>query len=153
MKRLVEGLQLMLLGVWVGGMVGFGAFMAPVLFATVPSRQLAGNVAGQVIATLSWLGVAVPLLVIVLHALSRQRWDWRLTALVVILVLNGMNATYVRGGLDRAQAEMTRPIEAYAVSDPLRVEYNRWHRLSSNVGAGAVLFGLGVLTGWRFGRD
>lgn len=142
-----------MLGIWVGGMTGFGLFMAPALFATVPSRQLAGNVAGQVIATLSWLGVAVPLLVIVLHMLARRRWDWRLTVLVAVLVLNAVNATYVRGGIDRAQAAMPLPIEEYAVTDPLRVEYNRWHRLSSNVGSAALLLGIGVLGGWRFGRD
>lgn len=152
-KRLWEGLQLLLLGVWVGGMAGFGALMAPVLFATVPSRQLAGNVAGQVIAALSWLGVAVPVLVIVLHLLARRRWDWRMTALAAVLVLNALNATHVRGGIDRAQAAMPLPIEEYAVTDPLRVEYNRWHRLSSNVGTGALVLGVVVLAGWRFGRD
>lgn len=153
MRRLIEGLQLLLLGGWVGGMVCFGAFMAPVLFATVPSRQMAGTVAGQVIATLSWFGVVAPALIIVLHVLLRRRWDWRLTLLTAVLVLNAANATYVRGGIDRAQAAMPRPIEEYAVTDPLRVEYNRWHRLSSNVGSGAVLLAIAALIGWRFGRD
>jgi hypothetical protein len=153
LKRLAEGLQLLLLGLWVGGMVGFGAFMAPVLFGTVPSRQLAGNVAGQVIQSLSSFGVTMPILVILLHVLARRRWDWRLSALTAVLILNALNATYVRGGIDRAQAAMPRPIEEYAVTDPLRVEYNRWHRLSNNIGMGAVVLGLAVLGGWRFARD
>lgn len=48
---------------------------------------------------------------------------------------------------------MPLPIDSYSVTDPLRVEYNRWHRLSNNVGMIAVIAGVITLAGWRFSRE
>lgn len=152
MGTIVDRLQFVLMSLWLGAMIGFGLVMAPALFATSPTRQLAGNIAGQVIAHLMWIGVVVTAFIIVVHLLGR-RFDWRAILVAVMLGLLVFNNTYVRAGLDDIQAQMDRPIDEYAVTDPLRVEYNRWHRLSSNVGVGAVLLGLVVLMGWPVDQD
>lgn len=152
MGTIVDRLQFVLMSLWLGAMIGFGLVMAPALFATSPTRQLAGNIAGQVIAHLMWIGVVVTAFIIVVHLLGR-RFDWRAILVAVMLGLLVLNNTYVRAGLDDIQAQMDRPIDEYAVTDPLRVEYNRWHRLSSNVGVGAVLLGLVVLMGWPVDQD
>lgn len=146
--RFLSKLQWLLLSLWLGSMVGFGVLMAPVLFEKLPTRQAAGDVAGEIIWRLLWFGIVAAGFVVVLRLLSR-RLDWIMVATVLIAGLLLFNATYVWDNLDRIQTQMDRPIDEYAVTDPLRVEYNRWHSMSNYVGMGAVLLGLVTLLGWR----
>ena len=75
-----------LLALWAGALLWMGAVVAPTLFASLPSRALAGQTAGVLFAYLDWLGVACALWLFSCEA--RQR---RLTAslawLAVIAVL------------------------------------------------------------------
>lgn len=128
-------------------MIGFGLLMAPVLFQELPSRQAAGNIAGEVITRLHWFGIVAAGFVLLGRSLWR-RLDWVTVATAVILIMLVLNATFVRGSLDQVKGQMDRPIDEYSVTDPLRVEYNRWHSVSNYVGMGAVVLGLAVLLYW-----
>ena len=57
-----------LLLLWAGMVIGFAFLMAPLLFSTLPSRDLAGQVAGKVVARLdiaAWIGFGGAILVLV----------------------------------------------------------------------------------------
>ena len=56
MRRLSEALYLLAITLWVGGMWAIGYLAAPVLFASLGDRQLAGMVAGKLFALIGWVG-------------------------------------------------------------------------------------------------
>lgn len=157
MNGLASALHWLAISLWLGSMAGFGVLTAPALFRIVPSRQMAGNVAGAVIGNIDRLGLAagVVILATLLWTAARlggRAVGWPRPALIaVMLLLTLASATVVRGGLDAAQAKMDRPIEQYAATDPLRVGYNRWHNLSTRIYSGIFLLGASyvVIAAWR----
>jgi len=54
---LLRFFMLLSLVVWLGGIIFFAFVAAPVLFAVLPSRDLAGNVVGHVLPLLHWIGI------------------------------------------------------------------------------------------------
>jgi hypothetical protein len=56
-RKLSEALYFILIALWVGGMWAIGYLAAPVLFASLGDRQLAGMVAGKLFALIGWVGL------------------------------------------------------------------------------------------------
>lgn len=144
--RAWRALELVALASWAGAMVCFGALVAPALFRAVPSREVAGQVAAVTAGLDRWGMAAFGLAAVALLARWRHRHArWRLLPVLAGLAVVVVSATWVRGGLEAAKARMDRPIEQYAWTDPLRVEYNRWHRLSTQMGMAALALAGGAL--------
>ncbi len=57
MKNLPHYLAILLTTTWVGGLWAIGYLAAPVLFAAQPDKQLAGLLAGQMFAWMSYIGM------------------------------------------------------------------------------------------------
>ncbi len=140
-------LQYLVLALWVGSIFGFGLLFAPVLFASLPSREQAGSIAGNVLARIDTLGLITGGIMLVVTALQAIDSAWqsidlgRLLLAVVMLVLVILSSTTVRQKLNAAKEKMERPIDEYAQDDPLRKEYNQYHRVSR------MLFMLNLLLG------
>jgi len=58
MATILRFLQFLSLGVWAGAGLFVGLLLAPGAFATLPTRELAGNVVGMALARLHLLGYA-----------------------------------------------------------------------------------------------
>src|SRR3972149_5657994 len=58
MRNLAAALQSIAATLWVGGMWVTGYVVAPVLFATLSDRTLAGLVAGRLFSLIAWVGMA-----------------------------------------------------------------------------------------------
>lgn len=132
--------SMLLLLLWAGACLGFGA-LAPILFAKLPSRDLAGQIAGACVArldTLAWGAFLVPLLLS-----YGSRWMGELEegplgpaklwamAMMVPLLLTLLSTTLVTPRLLQIRAEMGGPIEAFAKDHVLRMAYDRNHLVSS----------------------
>ncbi|HRF29185.1 MAG TPA: DUF4149 domain-containing protein [Azonexus sp.] len=65
MRKLSEGLYLFSITLWIGGMWAVGYIVAPVLFASLGERQLAGVVAGKLFALMGWIGLGAATYVVV----------------------------------------------------------------------------------------
>ncbi len=76
-----------LLTLWVGGLWAIGFIAAPILFAVLEDRALAGTLAGEMFRALAWLGLVCGSLLLLFHKLSRGRPAWRLWVLVAMLLL------------------------------------------------------------------
>ena len=50
MRKLSEALYFIAITLWVGGLLAIGYIAAPVLFASLGDRQLAGMIAGRLFA-------------------------------------------------------------------------------------------------------
>ncbi len=148
MMEFLEVLQYLALTLWVGAMFGFGALYAPVLFRGLSSRDQAGSIAGETLARIDTLGLVSGGILLVITALQNFETQFResidlgriLTAAVMLgLVLVG-NLT-IRPKLLAVRQQMGRPVEEFAKDDPLRMEYNKYHRVSR------TLFSLNMLLG------
>ena len=60
-SRLAAAIARVLVVLWVGGMWAVGYMAAPVLFASLDDRMLAGNIAGRLFTIIAWIGMGAAL--------------------------------------------------------------------------------------------
>lgn len=140
-------LLFLLLAIWVGGMFGFGALYAPVLFRSLSSRDQAGQIAGQTLARIDTLGLIAGGVITLITLLQVFGTGAPLDVVRVVIALAmvalvGYSTAVVRSRLNAIRTEMGKPIDEVEETDPKRVEYNRYHKLSTRI-YGIVLF-LGI---------
>ncbi|HEY8346317.1 MAG TPA: DUF4149 domain-containing protein [Symbiobacteriaceae bacterium] len=143
--RFLESLTQLCLALWVGGMGGF-AMTAPLIFdAFGPERQRAGDLAGNMIWRLNMVGIILGVVVLLILLPRLRRGIAKLRALLTAgaLAMALVQAFYIFPQMDRAQPP--QPIETYAETDPVRVEYNRWHTRSEQVFGTTMLLAAGAL--------
>jgi heme A synthase len=131
---------MLLLLLWAGAALGFGA-LAPLLFAKLPSRDLAGQIAGAMVHrldTLAWIAFVVPLVLS-----YGGRWIGELDegpigpaklwamAFFIPIILTILSSTLVSPRLAELRAQMGGPIEGFALDHPLRAAYETNHRISN----------------------
>lgn len=131
MRRLSEALYLVAITLWVGGLWAIGYLVAPVLFAQLGDRQLAGQIAGQLFALVAWLGLgaAAYLLVFLVGrwggaALKRAvLWLVLAMALMAALQLFGIQPLMAQLKLEALPREVMESV--------LRDRFATWHGISS----------------------
>lgn len=150
-------LQYLVLALWVGALFSFGALFAPVLFRSIPSRDQAGAIAGDILARIDALGLVTGGIMLVVTVLQSINSGWRAIDLsrclvaVAMLVLVLMNTFTVRQRIVGLRQKMGQPIDEVDPEDPLRLEYGKQHRLSrmifsANLLLGALLIALSALS-------
>lgn len=151
--KYLEGITQLLVGVWVGAMAGF-AVTAPQIFAAFGAdRQAAGNLAGDMIWRLNVVGLGLGALALIclLPRLREPVNRWRTALLLGALGLAAFGALYIFPQM--AMAQPPKPIQQYAVTDPVRVTYNKWHERSRQVFSGAIILGAGVVVLGSFRKE
>lgn len=149
-------LLFLLLAIWVGGMFGFGVLYAPVLFRSISSRDQAGRIAGQTLARIDTLGLVAGGVVslITLLQVFATGLPLDVVRVVIALLMVGLvvySTAVIRSRLDAIRSAMGKPIDELTEDDPQRIEYNKYHKLSTRI-YGIVLFlgiALIVLSGLR----
>lgn len=151
--RLLESITQLTMAIWVGSAAGF-AMAAPKLFrAFGADRQAAGDLAGQIIYQLNFIGVILG--VVALLALLPRLWQglnrWRALMLGGALALALTTWFYIFPQIEAARPP--RPIQEYAENAPERVAYNTWHKLSERVYGAAMFLGAGVILLGPLGKE
>ena len=80
-------LERILLTLWVGGLWVTGFLVAPVLFALLDDRALAGTLAGNLFAKVSYIGLLCGSVLLVLYSLRKRSNAWRMMVIIAMLVL------------------------------------------------------------------
>ena len=149
-----------LLVLWVGMVLGFAFLVAPLLFSTLPSRDVAGHIAGRVVSRLdcaAWVAfLAAMALVLFPRWLKEIREDqpvgplrlWGATALVALLMCF-TSQFIVSPGLINIRGRMEGPVESLAKDHPDRVAYNKAHAISRQLMFLRLLLALGLAAGIR----
>src|SRR5512135_3596961 len=94
MRRFWDGLAGGLLVLWIGGMWAIGYVAAPVLFASLGDKQLAGALAGRLFDWMAWIGMAAAAYLLVYRvardggAALKSLFFWAV-ALMLVLTLAG----------------------------------------------------------------
>lgn len=130
MRRFSEALYLVTLTLWVGGLWVIGYLVAPVLFATLADRQLAGMLAGKLFALIGWVGLASAayLLLFMLIRLGRSALKrgvfWLLVAMLALTLFSQF-------GIQPLLAQLKADALPRAVMESvLRDRFATWHGVS-----------------------
>jgi hypothetical protein len=151
-RRLDQFTQVLLL-LWAGAALGFGIFSAPVFFRELPSRDVAGHIAGLIIGRLDWAAWVV-------FGLAGLSWAGRWMAevkeeligpmrlwsggLMVALLMCLASTFVVTPKIQAIRARINAPIESLAADQPDRVAYNKAHSLSRNLFFLRILLAVGL---------
>lgn len=148
MNVLGAALYRVCIALWVGGMFAVGYMAAPMLFARLPDRMLAGDVAGTLFTAQSWVAIACAAYVI-LYLISKQGRLALTTAVfrivVVMLLLTLIGHFGIQPVLLQLKAE-AMPLSVMA--SPLRDQFALWHGASSLLFVAESLLGL-WLVAWQ----
>ena len=85
--KLFSVTERILLTLWVGGMWITGYMVAPVLFGTLDDRQLAGTLAGHMFTSMSYIGLACGVLLLVGGLARDGLRQWRNGFIMIMLVI------------------------------------------------------------------
>jgi hypothetical protein len=125
-------IEVAVLAFWLGAAAFFSVAVAPVLFAVLPTRTLAGEVVGRVLPGVFYSGIVVGVMVAVIAVASRAGWSWRgrevLGALMAIACATAQFIVSPR--IARLRTEIAGPIEALPIDDARRMMFGRLHGVS-----------------------
>jgi hypothetical protein len=150
MIRALHATFLFCLGIWVGGMVTLGLFVAPVLFQTLPSRLQAGTTFGSVLHAFGYFQIAlaaaclVCLIVLLLSGgLDSRRAGVRIGAISIMLVLVLISQFHLAPEIVRERNALSG-FDAIPSGTPAKARFDRLHRLSVQLAGSTLLLGAGV---------
>ena len=87
---LIPALERILLTLWVGSLWVTGFVVAPVLFAELADRTLAGSTAGTLFTLTSYIGLVCGGVLLLLNVALHKRMNWRaltITAMLLLIVI------------------------------------------------------------------
>ncbi len=131
MRKLSEALYFTAITLWVGGMWAIGYLAAPVLFASLGDRQLAGMVAGKLFALIGWIGLgsAAYLLVFLIARAGGQVFGRAVFWLVLAMALTAAASQF---GIQPLMAQLKADVLPREVMESvLRDRFAAWHGISS----------------------
>lgn len=131
MKAVGDALQSIAVTLWVGGLWAIGFIAAPLLFARLGDRVLAGAFAGRLFTLIAWIGIACALYLIVFRiaccgaACLKQGFFWVTLAMLLLVLAGQFGVQPVMEGL-RAQA-----LPKDVMASLLRERFMTWHGVAS----------------------
>lgn len=130
-RNLSEALYLIIVTLWVGGLWAIGYLAAPVLFAGLGDRQLAGVVAGKLFALIGWIGLgAAACLLIFLFV----RWGGQVfkRAVFWLVILMALMTAASQFGIQPLMAQLKADaLPREVMESVLRDRFAAWHGISS----------------------
>jgi hypothetical protein len=133
--KILCDVRLVLIAVWLGAAVFFSFAVAPGVFAVLPARELAGAVVSRTLAIINTGGFLISLVLLATTILFKKNVTTRAFVTEVLSLLLIASSTFagnwiIASRLQALRAEMGRPIDEIAQSDPLRVAFNNLHGYS-----------------------
>jgi Domain of unknown function (DUF4149) len=87
LARGLSRLRILLVTLWAGSLWTVGYLVAPVLFASLPDRSIAGSIAGMLFRAQAWLSLACGLLLLLLVWLDKSLSPKRTHVILMIAML------------------------------------------------------------------
>lgn len=147
MRRLADHLFVVLVAFWIGALWVVGYVVAPTLFAMLPDRVLAGNVAGRLFTLVAWIGMGAAGYLL-LYLAARLGWGaFRNGMFWIVLILL---ACTVAGqfGIQPLMAELKSSAWPRDVMNSvMRDRFATWHGVSSVLYLAQSLLGIMLVTG------
>ncbi|MDR1423498.1 MAG: DUF4149 domain-containing protein [Azoarcus sp.] len=146
---LASAVARVLITLWVGGMWAVGYLAAPVLFAMLDDRMLAGNIAGRLFTVIAWTGMGTA---VYLLAFMAARWGRAVLRDKLFGVIVAMLAC-VMVGYFGIQAEMVALKAGVGSMDVMesaaRDKFTILHGVSSAIYLAQSVLGVWLVVGAR----
>lgn len=131
MRRLSEALYFVTITLWVGGMWAIGYIVAPVLFASLGDRQLAGLVAGRLFALLGWIGLGSAVYLLAFLVLRNGSQVFGRAVFWLVMVMAALTAAS-QFGIQPLMAQLKADaLPREVMESVLRDRFAAWHGISS----------------------
>jgi uncharacterized membrane protein len=148
MSTLLHTIEFLGLSLWLGSDVFLSFVVAPGAFRILGSRDMAGAIVGFALGRMHFIGVVCGI-VILLARLLRTRSFGSLVGpaalcVVLMIALTVMSQHAVSPKMAALRVQMGS-IEAMAADSPLRLEFNRLHRVSVLLESGVLLVGFACI--------
>jgi len=142
MAKLAEALYSIVITLWVGALFAIGYLAAPALFAGLPDRTLAGNLAGEMFAWVAWLGIACAAYLL-LFLIKRRGWRaLRSSIFWLVLAMLGLTCTGYFGVQPLLAQLKADALPRQVMESALRDRFATWHGISSGLYLIESLLGL-----------
>jgi len=173
MRGSLRVISILMLTVWLGSIFCISFIVAPTIFDffTRPEvydsfakeseikfqtpRTLAGSLVGAMLRDVNWIGLIVsPLLIVlecVIHRRDKPASKLPIAALGVLMLLCYGNALGLTPLIESARSQISGPVEALDVADPLRRQFGRLHALSIFLFLSQLFLGLAIV--WLWSRE
>ena len=156
MRTLFHSLVYLVLGLWLGALVFFGAILAPIAFSQLPPLfatpaagiHAAGMVVGDSLVRLHWIGLFCGLIFLVVLVVARAHYRTIIPQALLVLVmmlLTAYSQFSIIPRMDTARDSVGGNVDAVAANNPGRQIFDRLHQRSVHVEALVLLCGLGAL--------
>jgi hypothetical protein len=156
MRTLFHSLVYLVLGLWLGAQVFFGAVLAPIAFSQLPPLfatpaagiHAAGMIVGGSLVRLHWIGLFCGLIFLVVSVVARAHYRTIIPQAVLVLVmllLTAYSQFSIIPRMDTARESVGGNVEAVAANNPGRQIFDRLHQRSVHVEALVLLCGVGAL--------
>jgi len=153
MRTNLKTARLLLLGLWLGAAVFFGAAVAPNVFAVLRgahvsnANEIAGTIITRLLSIINISGCAIALFGIatayfVQADQSRRSRSVEVISLAIMAMMTGVSNWVISARMLALRAAMQTPIDLIARDDPRRVAFDSLHRYSVAVMGVAVIAAL-----------
>ena len=151
MTSILRFVQVFALGTWVGSIFYFSAAVAPAAFRVLGSQDQAGVLVEFTLRRLHTLGVVAGIVFLFASALlamsttiSRQSVALPAAGVAIMVVLTAISQHVVIRRMTHLRREMVS-VAATPPDNPLRLEFNRLHRISVQLEGATLLIGFASL--------
>ena len=131
MNKMSRVLAVLAASVWFGGMCAIGYLAVPVLFQTLPDRQLAGMLAGKLFSVTAYMGIVCALYLLAYYFAQcgrqavRQKVFW-VIAVMLLLTLGG------QFGIQPILADLkAQALPAEVMHSAFANTFRTWHGVAS----------------------
>lgn len=131
MRRISEALYLVTVTLWVGGLWAIGYLAAPMLFANLGDRQLAGQLAGKLFALIGWIGLGGAGYLLIFLGI---RWGGQVfkRAVFWLVILMAVLTAASQFGIQPLMAQLKADaLPREVMESVLRDRFATWHGVSS----------------------
>jgi len=148
MTSTLRFLQIFALGTWVGGIIYLSFVVAPGVFGILTNRDQAGNIVGYSLTRLHLIGVIAALVYLLAGLGLAKSLKWLIAPaailVIVMLALTLVSEHAVRPRIAVLRAQMVS-VDATRPENPLRVSFDRLHRVSVQLEGATLLLGIAAL--------
>jgi Domain of unknown function (DUF4149) len=151
MNKFTDKLSFIAITLWVGGLWAIGYLAAPVLFASLDDKMLAGMLAGRMFIWIAYVGMACGFYLLV-HRLTvygvsalKQGFFWAVLVMLLLTLAGRFGIQPILEGLKEQALPKT------VMESLFRDRFARWHGISSIVYLLESLLGLVLVLAPRRG--
>lgn len=152
-EKILRALRLLAMVAWVGGLAFFAFVLAPIAFQRLANPHEAGLVVGGTLRVLHQIGliggcvfcVATGILWLRAEVPARAGFAAETVLTLIMLALTAYSQFSILPSMEQDRAQAGGDIEAAAITNPAREDFERLHTLSERLEGLVFLCGVGVV--------